>query len=603
MINLQESDVTRSNIQLLDQYRTGGKTIQHCQTYFRLEELQQKLSEGKGIPYLYTIRIISIFILMVAQIFQRPLWCDFGSLECEEFDDNIVYTLQGFLTIQIFAMIEIFLVLVVWFCKMKEQYKLTRKIKVKRSKKIKLISFTIIAYTIIFLDLLAIKYESQLPAKFNSFIRPVLIILQSRPLQLAIKNYFRVIYGSGQVFNLMAFSLIIFSAIGKILFRNFEKNDDDDSKDPIFANGFLTTVQNLFVFLTNVNTPLRYRDYYQETRWAAVYFIIFQFINVILVLNLIIAVFYSKYEQIMNNDTLKFMNENDRAIDQIVSVYIQNQQKSMTKSLVIPINQHEEKIKSIMQNNYYRYPYLFFVEIISIADFTLIFLYEYDLKHFFVINITLNSLILAEQLIIFTFYNSIGKQLISKQYSQQYQIISIIITITLILFILLNHWITEIDLLITIQLLLMSTRVLRLTKLFLKSQYFQFLVDSIIQIGPYFTELFGVLFIQILLFSSLGQILFGGIQAINRNDDDKYQLVTFNDHLSSMITCWHLMMVNDWEAIQDSFFEKNHKQGHIYELYFIIYYISVVLINLNVTIALIINYLVNRWHKFQQEFY
>ena len=40
----------------------------------------------------------------------------------------------------------------------------------------------------------------------------------------------------------MAFSLIIFSAIGKILFRNFEKNDDDDSKDPIFANGFLTTV-------------------------------------------------------------------------------------------------------------------------------------------------------------------------------------------------------------------------------------------------------------------------------------------------------------------------------------------------------------------------
>ena len=60
---------------------------------------------------------------------------------------------------------------------MKEQYRLTRKIKVKRSKKIKLISFTIIAYAIIFLDLIAIKYESQLPAKLNSFIRPVLIIL------------------------------------------------------------------------------------------------------------------------------------------------------------------------------------------------------------------------------------------------------------------------------------------------------------------------------------------------------------------------------------------------------------------------------------------
>ena len=39
----------------------------------------------------------------------------------------------------------------------------------------------------------------------------------------------------------MAFSLIIFSAIGKILFRNFD-NHDDSNKDPIFANGFLTTV-------------------------------------------------------------------------------------------------------------------------------------------------------------------------------------------------------------------------------------------------------------------------------------------------------------------------------------------------------------------------
>ena len=39
----------------------------------------------------------------------------------------------------------------------------------------------------------------------------------------------------------MAFSLIIFSAIGKILFRNF--NDPYDSnEDPLFANGFLTTV-------------------------------------------------------------------------------------------------------------------------------------------------------------------------------------------------------------------------------------------------------------------------------------------------------------------------------------------------------------------------
>ena len=60
--------------------------------------------------------------------------------------------------------------------------------------------------------------------------------------------------------------------------------------------------------------------------------------------------------------------------------------------------------------------------------------------------------------------------------------------------------------------------------------------------------------------------------------------------ISGIITCWALLVINNWNLISSMFCIVMHNDGYI--LFFIFYYIIVVLITLNLTIAILIDYLV-----------
>lgn len=70
-------------------------------------------------------------------------------------------------------------------------------------------------------------------------LRPILLILQSRPLQLVIKNYITVVLESYEILIVLAFNLLIFAAIGKLTFQN----EDIFGIDKIFLM-FIALISN-----------------------------------------------------------------------------------------------------------------------------------------------------------------------------------------------------------------------------------------------------------------------------------------------------------------------------------------------------------------------
>lgn len=72
-----------------------------------------------------------------------------------------------------------------------------------------------------------------------------------------------------------------------------------------------------------------------------------------------------------------------------------------------------------------------------------------------------------------------------------------------------------------------------------------------------------------------------------------YTLNSFNDFLMGMVTCWDLLIVNNWNLISQSY--SIVMQTQLYDWFFVAFYVIAVLLALNVTVAFLIDYLVCRW--------
>lgn len=80
----------------------------------------------------------------------------------------------------------------------------------------------------------------------------------------------------------------------------------------------------------------------------------------------------------------------------------------------------------------------------------------------------------------------------------------------------------------------------------------------------------------------------------------EYILNNFNDFGMGMITCWDLLIVNNWNYITQSYMIATDNDKSV-TIFFIIFNIIVTLLVLNVTIAFLIDYLVGRWESFNKE--
>lgn len=56
-----------------------------------------------------------------------------------------------------------------------------------------------------------------------------------------------------------------------------------------------------------MNSPDVYLIYYNDHRAYVIYFILYQFVNTLLIINMIVAVFYSAYKSIIEEQTKTLM--------------------------------------------------------------------------------------------------------------------------------------------------------------------------------------------------------------------------------------------------------------------------------------------------------
>lgn len=131
--------------------------------------------------------------------------------------------------------------------------------------------------------------------------------------------------------------------------------------------------------------------------------------------------------------------------------------------------------------------------------------------------------------------------------------------------------------------------ILRSVRLTSQSQRMAIVARSISLLLAPFTTFLGILFVVIYVFATIGIECFGGLiykgnpalngTAFATEADVGFYANNFNDYASSMVTCWELLIVNNWFIIMDGFVAVSGTQWS--RVYFLCYYFVMVVVVLN----------------------
>jgi hypothetical protein len=108
-----------------------------------------------------------------------------------------------------------------------------------------------------------------------------------------------------------------------------------------------------------------------------------------------------------------------------------------------------------------------------------------------------------------------------------------------------------------------------------------------------YRRLFGMLMIVFYIYATIGEQLFGGLirddtKALENSDffNDGYSVLNFNDFMSSIVTLFVLMVVNNWFVIAEGFLLVTKTAWS--QVFFVSFFVIVNLIVLNIFLALIL---------------
>ncbi|CAD8051858.1 unnamed protein product [Paramecium sonneborni] len=583
-----------------EQQRKFRVEIKRIQDSFIQSNDPQAQFIKKTYTKLKLIRKLSIAIFMLMTIFQKPVWCNRRQYtnDCQQ-DLESGYQIPAFLKFYIpvlpYYLIEIFLILLMFSFKAAKYYQF---LNISLQRKIVLYCFIIIGVLIIINDIIVIILDNDYSFNISTLLKPIFLIMYSQYFLGIILDYVQIIQRGKEIYFMMIFSYVFFVGLGTAIFRNQSDMSDIlqdegicDSSGLPFNQKTYCTFLIMFQLLTTVNSPDIYLPYYGNKSVAIIYFFAYQFINTILMINLILSLFYSQYKELVEERTKLLLEKNRNKILQFSNKVFKKQKLSSIISALY--------YKQQQQNNKTNYRFMIqrildnwifnsIMQILCFIDFCFIFQDNTD-RDIQIINLILNAVMLIESIII----------AILRDLNKIYKYPGVIFdfTISLILVILIIAIMSLLkdssiqDILIRICCSVMSLRLFRGCTWLLKSQNFLNILFKIFSISTYLLQLFGTLIITITMFNAIGQLIFGGKINYNIQHINNYQWVNFNDFLSGFCTCWFLLIVNNWNVISYDF--SLSLQSDIIYLFFIFYYIIVVLLVQSVTIALLIEYLVN----------
>lgn len=150
-------------------------------------------------------------------------------------------------------------------------------------------------------------------------------------------------------------------------------------------------------------------------------------------------------------------------------------------------------------------------------------------------------------------------------------------------------------------------RLLRLGRLIVALPEFQVIGETLTRMLPAAGKLFKVLFCLCFLFATVGSALFAGkinadprgaeIAALRTTDFYKngYLPINFNDYPSSFVCLFCILVVNNWFVFVDGFAAVTSDSTS--RIFFITFYLSGVLVLLNVVVAFILDAFLSELEK------
>jgi len=134
---------------------------------------------------------------------------------------------------------------------------------------------------------------------------------------------------------------------------------------------------------------------------------------------------------------------------------------------------------------------------------------------------------------------------------------------------------------------------------------FKIIFITFTRLVPKFVAIIGVMVSLMYFYSSIGVQVFGGLirfdnAALAASDYGLalYYPNNFNDFASSTVVLFELLIGNNWNVIQDGFLIVF---GSLVRFFFITYYLSAVVITLNLVVALILDAFIDEMKKAEEE--
>ncbi|KAL4435537.1 hypothetical protein ABPG74_020313 [Tetrahymena malaccensis] len=586
-------------------------------------------------------RQLSFIILIILAFFERPVWCTNKYNEfCRVSPDGVRIPTSNipYIQIQYYYPIEILVVCFLTY----NRYLNQSFLKVNKQK---YWFYTIITITVVIIieDIIKAIFDAY-PINISLFLKPLYFISFNRILRRTIKIYAKIIQKVLPIFVIIALNIMFFALLGRIIFysksfqqilnRTLTQTFKKDQQNENYFDNFFDSWFNFTVLQTTSNFPDVMMQYYNEHRWAPIVFMTFLLINLILLLNTVLAVFYSNYKKEMENDTKKFFFKNKEKIHEYINKYIitnpnkalskQNQQllqsflKFHVRNQNFPISE-QFKLSQELETNSHSKSWILrlfrsvqwniFTGCLSLFNFTILYIMvpslsqKTDLDLWASVNFSINLVYLLEQLIQLIIF--------SKNYFKvkKYYLFDFIASIVIFILILIYYFTGE-DSVLPYCMYLICTRLIRFIFILFKFESIKTIFRTVYEFVPLFVNLFGVLIIMFFFFSALGiqnqylQIqnhIFGGKMTYNYQtqiDDELhteyYVLNNFNDQATSLVLLFELLIVNNWmlnvQAHQIIMGTKNVRY------FFILWYIVSVVVCMNIMVAFIIDHLVNKFN-------
>jgi hypothetical protein len=150
-------------------------------------------------------------------------------------------------------------------------------------------------------DMMSSSMDGTFENFMTVFINVTLLLFFIRSLREVWVQIFKVMMSSAALFMIIFAYIIFFSFVGYVLFAN---NQEDSSFGDLFSS-----VYTVFILFTVSNYPNISIPFYEVNREAAIYFWVYLCIAVFLLTNLLLAVIFNNYQNILHKKINKNQNK------------------------------------------------------------------------------------------------------------------------------------------------------------------------------------------------------------------------------------------------------------------------------------------------------